>query len=94
MTTLLSKIKAQQPGWFGAETRRFFNDIKYYAYRSKITNKPYLVRSTYVFSDMFGNPRTISFRVNPINPDDFDIMPMTDDVFETLQEAKTWVFEA
>jgi uncharacterized protein YqgV (UPF0045/DUF77 family) len=93
MTTLLSKIRAAQPTWFSLENKRFFNDVKYYAYKGKITHKPYLVRSTFMWSDMLGEPKTLCFRVDTVNPDTLMIEGLTDDVFKTLQEAKEWVFE-
>jgi hypothetical protein len=94
MVTLLSKIKAEQPNWFSAKNKRFFGDARYYAYRSKLTNKPYLVRATYAWSDMFGTPKTLSYRINEVNPDDFEILPLIDKEFETLKDAKEWVFHA
>jgi hypothetical protein len=90
--TLLQEIKAAQPDWFSAGNKRFFGDVKYYAYRSKKTHKPYLVRATYAWSDMFDQPRTLSFRVNPINPDTLKIEPTFDVIIDSLDKAKNWVF--
>ena len=94
MTTLLNKIEGVQPAWFSAENRRIFGDVRYYAYRSKKTNKPYLVRATYAWSDMFGEAKRLTFRVNCVNPDTLELESMTDDIFWSLTEAKNWVYEA
>jgi hypothetical protein len=93
MTTLLSKIRAAQPTWFSPENKRFFNDVKYYAYKSKRTGKPFLVRSTYMWSDMLGQPKTLYFRVNQVDRETLIIESLIDNVFKTLEDAKNWVFE-
>ena len=93
MTTLLSKIKAAHKDghWFDRETKKFFGDVRYYAYRSK-TGKPYLVRSTYGFSDMFGQVRKLSYKINIVNPETLKIEDLIPLDFSSLEAVKYWIY--
>jgi len=94
MIVTLAMLKEAQPNWFSPENKRFFGDVSYKVLYSKIGKKPYLVRSTYAWSDMFGKPKQLTYRINPINTDNFKIEPLTDDVFKTLDDVKDWLGEA
>ena len=78
------------PGWFSKSNKRMFGDIHYHTYHAQ-SGKAYLVRLTNAWSDMFDQPLHRHYRINPINPQTFDIEPLVDDVFETLGEVKTWL---
>ena len=90
MPTLLSKIKTAQPSWFSEGNRRFFNDVRFYAYRNK-KGTPFLVQETYRWSDMFGQPRTLAFMVHTVNPETFEIDHMLETAYPTLQDAKDYI---
>jgi len=105
---LLQYISSQNPGWFNEKNREFFNDVQYWAYHSK-SGDPYLVRSTYAFTDMFGGPKTLHYRINIIgdnnqtivmnrllnrrNKPPFQIESLIDDEFATLAEVESWLLE-
>ena len=89
--TLLRDIKAAQPDWFSRGNKRFFDDVSYKAYYSKKTGTAYLVRSTYAWSDMFGRPRVLHYRINNLNQDTLKIESLIDDVFKSIFEVKAWL---
>ena len=64
----LEDIRNKQPEWFSIKNKRFFGDINYWLKYSK-SNKPYLVRSTYAWSDVFGNKKEKNYTINEINED-------------------------
>jgi hypothetical protein len=92
MRQLLTEIRSAQPSWFSAENKRFFGDVRYHAYRSKSTHEPYLVRETYGWSDMFGQTPRLTFRINAVDPETFQIRSMLDDVFSSLTQAREFVY--
>lgn len=90
---LLRAIKEANPTWFSKENKRFFNDVEYKAYYGKATGKAYLVRSTYAWTDMLGEPRKLHWRINNLNQDTLEIEPLNDDVFGDIFEVKAWLRE-
>ena len=86
----LTDIKAANPGWFSSANKRFFNDISYKARHGKATRAPYLVRSTYGWSDMFGGPKRLHYRINLIE-DDLTIGELIDDEFASLNDVSAWL---
>jgi hypothetical protein len=90
--SLMRNIKQKQPAWFSPENRRFFNDVSYWAYYGKRTGERYMVRSTYAWTDMFGSPPRLHYRVNRIG-EDFDIRPLVDREFHDLDEVEEWLEE-
>ena len=91
-TTLNDVIRAQ-PKWFSAQNRAFFKDKEYSVHHSP-SGHPYLVRSTYAWTDMFGGPRYLHWRINPINAVTLEIEDLTDDEFATEEDALAWVASA
>lgn len=89
----LSDIKQANSGWFSRGNKRFFGDVSYMAYYGKKTGKLYLVRSTYAWTDMFGSPKTLHYRINNINQDTLDIENLIDDKFDCLADVKAWIRE-
>ena len=85
----LREVKARQPGWFSLANKRFFNDREYFVYYS-FSGQPYLVRSTYAWSDMFGQPKTLKYKINEL-ADDWEIRPLVDEDFKDLEAVKFWL---
>jgi len=88
---LMRDIRQAQPDWFSEANKRFFADRAYYCYYSKATGNPYLVRSTYMWSDMFGKPKTLCYRINPVDPQTKRIGMLEDEIFDSLADAKRWL---
>ncbi len=88
--TTLTDLRAAQPEWFSRKNKRFFGDVSYKVLHGKVSRKPYLVRSTYQWSDMFGQPKTLRYRVNTIK-DDLHIGPLLDRQFSDLEDVKDWL---
>jgi hypothetical protein len=88
--TTLTQIRGAQPEWFSRKNKRFFGDVGYKLLHGKQTHRPYLVRSTYEWSDMFGQSRTLRYRINTIK-DDLSIGPLIDKQFRDLDEVKDWL---
>ena len=88
--TTLAEVRAAQPEWFSRKNRRYFGDVSYKVLHGKVSRKPYLVRATYQWSDMFGQPRILRYRVNPIK-DDLDIGLLVDQQFRDLEQVKEWL---
>jgi len=89
--TLLRDIKAANPSWFSRGNKRFFNDVSYRAYYGKATGKAYLARSTYAWTDMFGEPKRLHWRINDINQDTLEIEGLIDDIFPDIFAMKAWL---
>ncbi len=85
--TTLSDVKLSQPDWFSRRNKKFFNDINYRVLHGKVSGKPFLVRSTYAWSDAFGQPQRMSWIINPLS-DDLKIQSMIDKHFGTLDNVK------
>ena len=86
----LGNVKDRQPEWFSRKNKRFFGDVSYRILYGKATGNPYLVRSTYAFTDMFDQPRTLHYRVNKL-ADDLEISDLLDEVFPNLPAVKRWM---
>ncbi len=88
--TCLREVKAANDGWFSTENKRFFNDHSYQVLHAD-SGKPFLVRHTSAWTDMFGAVPRPHYRVNPIDPETLKILPLIDDEFATLEDVKTWL---
>lgn len=88
--TTLAQVKDAQPNWFSRKNKRFFNDVSYRVLHGKVSHKPYLVRSTYAWTDMFGQQPQLHYRVNTIKGD-LSIGPLVDKSFRDLEEVKEWL---
>jgi hypothetical protein len=87
----LSQIKQAQPDWFSRDNKRFFGDISYKVLHGKQTKKPYLIRSTYMWSDMFGNAKQLRYRINNVNPKTGKIESLVDEIFTDMRWVKEWL---
>ena len=92
MKAILKKVIAAQPKWFSPQNRRFFGDVRYSVKYGKATGNRYLVRSTYMWSDMLGQPRKLCYRVNTIG-DDYKLGDLVDTIFNTREEVTAWLKE-
>jgi hypothetical protein len=86
----LSDVRAVQREWFSRKNKRFFGDISYKVLHGKATKRPYLVRSTFMWSDMFGQPKQVRWRVNELK-EDLRIGPLVDDIFRDYDDVKEWL---
>ena len=69
----LAEVKAAQPEWFSRGNMRFFGDHSYMVRYGKVTGDAYLVRSTDAWTDMFGQPKRLHYRVNFLDQDTLEI---------------------
>mgnify|MGYP001568120617 FL=1 len=90
--SILQDVKAKQPGWFTSANKRFFQDCRYTIRYGKQSGRRFLLRSTYMWSDMFGGPKTLHYRLNTLK-DDLEIGPLVDGAFSTRAEAMRWLRE-
>lgn len=91
-TTILQEVKAKQPNWFSRANKKFFNDVSYRVLYGKKSGNPFLVRSTFAWTDMFDQPKKLHWRINPLK-DDLTIGNLLDDIFENLPAVKRWLKE-
>lgn len=85
----MSDVRAANQKYFGRGEKRFFGDITYWLLTGK-SGKKYVLRSTYAWSDMFGQPRKIHYYINPVNPD-LTIEHILPNYYNTRDEAKEWI---
>jgi len=85
----LEQVKKAQPKWFSVENKKFFHDVDYCILHGK-SNKPFLVRSTYAWTDMFGQKPRLHYRVNPLN-EMLQIEPLIDDEFADIDDVEEWL---
>jgi len=97
MTVKLSDVKAAQPDWFSLKNKRLFGDVSYRVLKGKVSGKPFLVRATYAWTDMFGQPKRLHYRVNPLR-DDLTVGPLVDGSqhpptgqFRDIDAVKDWL---
>jgi len=90
---LLRQIRAAQPDWFCQGNKRFFNDVEYRAYYGKKTGDPFMVRSTYAWTDMLGSPKRLHWRINSVNKETLKIEHLIDGEFRDLDAVKDWLAE-
>ncbi len=86
MALTIAELRRANPRWFDKANVRFSGDVEYRVLHSK-QGKPYLVRRTYAFTDMFGGKRIAHYRINPIG-DSLDILSLDDRCFATLADVK------
>ena len=89
MTLTISELRQAHPMWFARGNARYHGDLSYRILHDK-QRRPYLVRETYAWSDMFGNERTAHYRINPIGHG-LEILPLVEVIFDNLEEVKIWL---
>ena len=90
--SILQDVKDKQPGWFTPANKRFFQDCRYSVRYGQQTGERFLLRSTYMWSDMFDGPKTLHYRLNSLE-DDLAIGPLVETVFSTRAQAMAWLRE-
>ena len=88
----LTQVKAVQPKWFSRKNKKFFGDVRYWVLHGKRTGEPYLIRSTYAWTDMFGQKPRLHYRINRLE-DNLKISSLLDDEFENMPAVKRWLKE-
>lgn len=88
----LANVKARQPNWFSRENKRFFNDRSYFVRYGKTTGNRYLCRSTYAWTDMFGQEPRLHYRINKLE-EDLKIGSMLDAEFQHRDSLNEWLKE-
>ncbi len=90
MSVTLAAVRAKQPEWFSPQNKRVFGDVSYRILHGKQTGRPYLVQTTYAWTDMFGKPKRLHYRVHELT-DDLTIGLLFDDEFASIQAVKDWL---
>ena len=85
----IQEVRRANRTWFGDGNQKFFGDLDYSVVHS-VSGKPYLCRSTYAWSDMFGRKRKLHWRLNPLD-DVLKIGSLIDDVFSDLDDVERWL---
>lgn len=85
----MQEVRQANQTWFGGGNQEFFGDIDYRILHSA-SGKPYLVRSTYAWMNMFGDEKKLHWRLNSLN-DVLKISPLIDDVFPDLDAVERWL---
>ena len=108
MTLRIAELRQANPRWFSKENKQFFGDIDYSILHSK-GGSPYLLRSTFMWSDMKIN-RLIAKSLQktelhelqvPLGfvyrlntiNPDMSIGSLIDQIFKTRNMAKEWLKE-
>lgn len=86
----LAEVKDKQVDWFSPQNKRFFGDVAYTLLHDA-DKKPFLVRQTSAWSDMFGQAKSYTFRVNRIDSGTLKIGSLLDQEFDTLEEVKDFL---
>jgi len=89
MSVTIQEVRAAQPEWFSRKNMRFFGDVSYKVLHSS-SHKPYLVRLTAMWSDMFGQPKTYRYRVNEIDSG-AKIGKLLDQQFRDIEAVKRYL---
>ena len=89
MTLRIAEVRNANPTWFSAADREFFGDFDYRILHTKM-GKPFLVRRTAMWSDMFGLTGKVVWKLNQINQD-LTLGFFVDEEFKTLDEVKQWL---
>jgi len=85
----MTDVRAAQPEWFSRGNKRFFGDVSYKLLHSA-TRKPFLVRGTFAWTDMFNQPKRLHYRVNPLS-ETLEIQPLIDTIFSDMEAVKDWL---
>jgi len=85
----LNDVKMANSQWFASGNMEFFGDQSYQVLHDK--TDVYLVRSTYAWFDMLGQPKKLVWRFNPIDKQTLKIQPLFDNVFKSLDDVIEWL---
>ena len=85
----LNRVRRANRQWFAPGNAGFFNDKEYRILHDK-EGKPYLVRSTTAWTDMFGQKPRLHCRINSLNAD-LSIGPLLDGEHTNWDAAQDWL---
>ena len=88
MATTLTQLHNANQDWFSPQNKKFFGDKSYKVLQAS-SGQNYLIRTTCAWSDMFDKPKTLHYRLNPL--EGTEIRPLVDNSFLTLPEVKAWL---
>ena len=93
MKATISEVRAAEGNrnWFDRKNKKFFNDVGYWTLKGKTSGKTYLVRSTYAWSDMFGNQKRLHYRLNELDQETLKVGHLIDWTFDTVCDVKQWL---
>ncbi|MCJ7828733.1 MAG: hypothetical protein MUP81_03210 [Dehalococcoidia bacterium] len=86
-----SKVYEANPGWFSSANAHFFGDVRYEWANGGMSGDLYLLRETSMWSDMFGKKKKYFWRINCLDQLTGKILSLTDDIFNTEEEAQEWL---
>lgn len=90
--SLLSEVKRDNKEWFSAGNRRMFGDVRYNVKRGKVSHNAYLIRLTSAWSDMFGQPKRYTYRINALDYDaGWHIGELVDVEFASMDQVNNWL---
>jgi len=87
----LSQVKEAQQDWFSRKNKKFFGDVDYRVLHGKATGNAFLVRSTYRWSDMFGQDKKLVWKINELDQDTCKIRSLIDKDFRDIDSVKDWL---
>ena len=87
----LSQVKEAQPDWFSRKNKKFFGDVDYRVLHASISGKAFLVRSTYRWSDMFGQDKKLVWKINELDQGTCKIRSLIDKDFRDIDSVKDWL---
>jgi hypothetical protein len=89
----LSDVERAHPGWFSAENKRLFKDVDYFVLHGEASGKPFLIRSTYAWTDMFGKTPRLHYRVNPLHDSagNLTICSLIKTEFPDIEAVEEWL---
>ena len=88
----IEQVQQANRKWFGDGNAKFFGDKEYRVLQSH-SHKAFLVRATTAWTDMFGGSKILHYRINAIDQNTLRILSLTDDVFDSPDDAKQWLRE-
>jgi hypothetical protein len=63
----LSEVTSVQPEWFSLENMRFFGDKEYFIMTGGKTGRPFLIRKTQAWTDMFSKTPYDHYCINSLD---------------------------
>ena len=95
----MSDVRFANESWFSRSNKRFFGDLDYRLLTGKTSKNKFLVRASNGWTDMFGQPKSVFYAINPIDPETLKIESMLTDTsgqnvrFLSLESVKEFLRE-
>jgi len=87
----MTDVREANESWFSRSNKSLFGDIDYRLLTGKKSKDKYLVRSTYGWTDMFGSPKKVFYKINKLDQKTLKIGNMLDPEFRTLDGVKDFL---